>query len=373
MANRLRMGVIGCGAIAQIMHIPYIIEYDEKFELVALADAYKPILDAVGDRYHASNRYTDWREMLTRPDIDAVVIAHSGSHHDTVIASLNANKHVFVEKPLAWTMREVEEIAACAEASDRTVQLGYHKLYDPGFWYARDEVKKMRDLGFVRITVLHPTNELGFSPHRIRRGNGVIEEGHVDPGTWQAQVGAQLKGVAGGENAPLIDEALGARKGDPHLRLAYGQLIQSIIHQVYTIFGFLGEPSGVVSAAQWREGESIHVLFEYPGDVRCSLDWHYLSHLKDYSEEYAFYGNYDRVRLQLPSPYFRNFPSPVIVQGGEGELAWEKRVTVGYDEAFRNEMLAFYDNVVNHKTPVSSVQDAVKHTRFIKQIIDVMK
>jgi predicted dehydrogenase len=373
MSNRLRMGVIGCGAIAQIMHVPYIVEYDEKFELVALADAYKPILDAVADRYGVTNRYTDWREMVARPDIDAVVLAHSGSHHDTVIASLNAGKHVFVEKPLAWNVREVEDVAACASGSNRVVQLGYHKLYDPAYHFARDEVAKMRDLGFVRITVMHPTNELGFSPHRIRRGNDVVVEGHVDPGTWEHQIGMQLKGVSGGEVAPLTDEALGARKGDPHLRMAYGMLVQSIIHQVYTMFGLLGEPSGVVNASQWREGTSIHALIQYPGDVRCSLDWHYLSHLKDYHEEYAFYGNFERVKLQFPSPYFRNFPSPVIVQGGEGELAWEKRITVSYEEAFRNEMLAFHDNVVNGKTPVSSVQDGVKHARFIQQIIDVMQ
>src|SRR5438477_5123795 len=73
----LRVGVIGCGAIAQIMHIPHLVEY-EQFQLVALADSARPVLDAVADRYHVANRYTDWREMLVRPDIDAVVIAHSG-------------------------------------------------------------------------------------------------------------------------------------------------------------------------------------------------------------------------------------------------------------------------------------------------------
>ncbi len=373
MADRLRMGVIGCGAIAQIMHIPYIVEYDEKFELVALADAYRPVLDTVADHYGIANRYTEWREMISRQDIDAVLICHSGSHHDSMIATLDAGKHIFVEKPLAWNLREVQEIAACAERSDRTVQIGYHKLYDPGFLYARDEIKKMHDVGFVRITVLHPTNELGFSPYRIRRGNGVIVEGHVDPGAWESQISMQLEGVSGGEAAPLVDEVLGKRKGDPHLRMAYGLLVQSIIHQIYTMFGFLGEPLRPVSASQWREGMSIHVLAEYPGDKRVSLDWHYLSHLKDYREEYAFYGNFERVTLQLPSPYFRNFPSPVIVQGGEGELSWEKRVTVSYDEAFRNEMLAFYDNVIHHKTPVTSVQDALKHQRFIQQVIDVMQ
>jgi len=373
MTAPLRVGVIGCGAIAQIMHIPYLVEYQECFALVALADTSKPVLDAVGDFYHIADRYTDWHDLLARGDIDAVVIAHSGSHHDSVIAALDAEKHIFVEKPLAWNLREVEAIVARAATSDRILQIGYHKLYDPGYAYASAEVKKMRDLGFVRITVLHPTNELGFSPYRLRRGNGAILEGHVDPGTWESQVSAQRAGMASGDVARLVDEALGNRKDDPRLRLGYGLVTISLIHQIYMMFGFLGEPTRVVNAELWREGESIHALVEYPGDLRCSLDWHFLSHLKDYREEYAFYGNHERVTLQFPSPYFRNFPSPVIVQGGEGELAWEKRVTVSHEEAFRNELLAFYENVTQGRTPATTVADALKHARFSRSLIEAIR
>ena len=92
--------------------------------------------------------------------------------------------------------------------------------------------------------------------------------------------------------------------------------------------------------------------------------------MKDYKEEYAFFGNSDRVYMTLPSPYLDSFPSPVTVQGGDGELAWEKKVIVSYDEAFRRELLAFYDNVQGNKTPISSVEDALKHARFIQQMID---
>src|SRR5258705_3950623 len=129
MTEALHMGVVGCGAIAQIMHLPFMID-DNHFEVMALADANKAILDAVGDRYGIERRYVDWRDLMANPEIDAVALLHSGSHHDTVIAALNAGKHVFVEKPLAWNVREAEEVAACAAASDRTVQLGDHKLYD---------------------------------------------------------------------------------------------------------------------------------------------------------------------------------------------------------------------------------------------------
>src|SRR5215216_874703 len=122
--KELRFGVIGCGGIAQMMHIPHLIEHDE-FKLVALADPNEATLNAVGDRYGITERYTDYRDLLARDDIDAVGIYHGGSHRDTVIAALDANKHVFVEKPLAWNLRETEEVAARAAQSDRIVQLGY--------------------------------------------------------------------------------------------------------------------------------------------------------------------------------------------------------------------------------------------------------
>ncbi|MHB8628143.1 MAG: Gfo/Idh/MocA family protein [Aggregatilineales bacterium] len=373
MTHPLRIGVIGCGAIAQIMHLPHLTDYTEYFDLVAIADANQAVLDAVGDHFHIARRFVDWRELLASADIDAVVLSHSGSHHDAVIAALDANKHVFCEKPLGWNVREVEAVAARAAKSDRVVQIGYHKLYDPGFAYAKAHIPQMRDIALARITMLHPDNNLGLSPHRIRRGNGVINEGHADPAPWPAFVKAQLDGAAGGPVASLVDEALGARKSDARLRLGYGFLVQSIIHQVYTIFGLLGQPSRVVSTDIWREGMSIHTVIEYPNDCVCTLDFHYLPYLKDYREEYAFFGNHERLILQFPSPYYRNFPSPVIVQGGEHEQSWEKHITVSYDEAFRNELLAFAENVRLNRKPISSVDDAVQHTRFIQQMIDAAR
>jgi predicted dehydrogenase len=367
------MGLIGCGAIAQIMHIPYLIDLDEKFELVALADTHQPTLESVASHYGIAARYANWRDLVRHPGLDAVVICHNGSHHDSVTAALDAGLDIFCEKPLAWNVRLVEAVAARAAQSDRIVQMGYHKLYDPAFAYARQHVQQMRDLGFGRITVLHPANELGLSPYRIRRGHGVFQEGHIDPLDFNEQVPMQRGGLAEGSLAPFVDEALGSRKSDPALRLAYGILTISLIHQVYTLHGFLGAPLRVLQANAWRQGLSIHALLEYPNDLRVSIDWHQLNNLKDYREEYAFFGNHDRVIMQLPSPYFRNFPSPVIIQGCEGELAWEKRVIVSYEEAFRNELLAFYDNVQARRQPdLSALSDAVQHSRFIQQWIDAV-
>lgn len=369
----IRIGVIGCGAIAQVMHLPYLADHPEQFEIAALADVSGPTVEAVGERYGIERRYTDWRAMLANESVDAVGLFHGGSHHDTTIAALDAGKHVVVEKPLAWNLREAREVQAAAHKSDRTVQVAYHKLYDPGFGYAKQEIDKMRDLGFARITVLHPWNDLGLSPHRIRRGNGRIDEGHREPPTLEEEIARSLSGFTGPELGPLANEVLGDRADDPQLQVAFGIMTSSLIHQVYSMFGFLGTPNRVISTDVWRGGFSIHSVIEYSDNLLVTMDWHQLTHLKDYREEYAFYGNYERVTMQLPSPYFKHFPSPVIVQGGEGELAWEKRVTVSYEEAFHREWAAFYENVTQGKTPISNVDEAVKHMAFIQQMIEAAR
>lgn len=366
------IGVIGCGSIAQISHIPYVLNNPEQYRLVGLSDLDAELLEDVADRFHVERRFTDHHDLLAQNDLEAVIICHSGSHYQTVMDSLTAGKNIFVEKPLAWNLREVEEIAAKAAASPRIAQVGYHKLYDPAFPVAKRYVDEMKDLGFVRITVLHPTNELGFAHHRLRQGQGRVLEGHVDPGAWEHQLDMQRNGLTGGALAPLVDEALGEQKGDPVLRQAYGNLVISLTHNIYMMYGFLGDPQRVRAAEIWRQGMSIHIVVEYSPTLCCTLDWHFLSHLKDYREEYLFAGNHDRVSLNFPSPYLIHFPSPIVVQGGEGELAWEKRITVSHEEAFHRELRIFYENVQSDRKPATSVAEAVKHMRFIQEAIQLI-
>jgi len=182
MSRPIGIGVIGAGTIAQISHIPYILDDDQRFKLLAVADINASLLADVADRYHIDSRYTDYRALLDREDIEAVIICHSGSHYDSVLAALDKGKDILVEKPLAWNLREAEAIAARVAQSSQIVQMGYHKLYDPAFAVAKQQVELIEDLGYVRIAVLHPAAELGFAHLRLRRGGGRSRRGTGSPG-----------------------------------------------------------------------------------------------------------------------------------------------------------------------------------------------
>src|SRR5690242_7415104 len=92
-----RIGVIGCGEIAQIMHLPHLRELDDRFHLVSACDTDAEVLRSVALKFSIERTHPDAARLLDDEDIEAVVIATSGDHADLVLQSLDAGKHVFVE------------------------------------------------------------------------------------------------------------------------------------------------------------------------------------------------------------------------------------------------------------------------------------
>ena len=94
MKNPIRLGLIGCGGIVQQQHLPTLIELDE-VEISALADPMEDNLASVGQTtgVHTDQRYTDYRDMLSRENIDAAIIAtphnlHAQQAIDAIYAGL---------------------------------------------------------------------------------------------------------------------------------------------------------------------------------------------------------------------------------------------------------------------------------------------
>src|SRR5579864_8553731 len=116
MPERLRVGVVGCGVIAQVMHLPHLLELDELFSLEAVCDISAPTAVACAERYGDPKVFTDWAEMLQEP-LDAVLVLTSSSHAPVAVAAARAGKHVLVEKPMCLTVSEGRQmIDAAAEA-----------------------------------------------------------------------------------------------------------------------------------------------------------------------------------------------------------------------------------------------------------------
>src|SRR5262245_9362091 len=339
--NRLRVGVLGCGTVAQIMHLPYLHSMPDLFEIAALSDLSPGLLKILGERYSVpvKRQYTDYHDLLAS-DVDAVLVLSSGSHAPQILAAAKAGKHVLVEKPMCFTLREADEIIAAAKKARIKLMVAYMKRYDPGYRYAQKVVKQMKGIRYVQINTLHPSEDQYWNIH------GVTRVGDVP----QKVLAPLLK-----QQDDLIVEAIG--KVSDTIRFVYFDVILgSLVHDINALRGLIGEPEGVLYTDMWPEGEkapSITTILSYPNDIRVVYTWTYLAELRDYFEEIALMSSAKRLRIQFPSPFLKHFPTPIVWQGMEDGAAFEKRVEASFDEAFKEELKAFHDCVVSDRQPIT--------------------
>src|SRR6185312_7119656 len=110
---RLRVGLVGTGLIAQVMHLHYLTELADRFEIAAVCDIVAGNAEACAERYRIPAVFTDWQELLRHP-LDAVLVLTSGSHAPIAVAAAQAGLHVFTEKPMCFSATEGCEMVAAA-------------------------------------------------------------------------------------------------------------------------------------------------------------------------------------------------------------------------------------------------------------------
>jgi predicted dehydrogenase len=121
MKERVRIGVIGAGAIAQLAHLP-VLSKMRGAELAAICDNDRPKARALADRFGIPDTFTDIEDLLELDDIDAVVVATPNHLHEPhVLSAIAAKVHVLCERPLALNARGVERILAAAQRAGRMV------------------------------------------------------------------------------------------------------------------------------------------------------------------------------------------------------------------------------------------------------------
>ncbi|HVN82488.1 MAG TPA: Gfo/Idh/MocA family oxidoreductase [Terriglobia bacterium] len=352
---RLRVGVIGCGTIAQVMWLPNLRELDDQFELKAICDISPGVTESLGEYYSVSRRFNDYHDLV-QDDLDAVIVLTPGSHAAPAIAALEAGKHVIVEKPMCFTLREADAMIAASKRASRRLMVAYMKRYDPGYRYGRELVRSMAGLRYVQINVLHPSEPQYVSHHRIKRFNDVPQ--------------ATLEALQH-EADQLAAEAIGPVSD--RLRFLYLDVfLGSMIHDVNALRGVLGSPDQSMLTTLWPDNvtyPTITTVLSYRDGPRAVFTWSYLSELRDYFEELAFFGEESRVRIQFPSPYLRHFPTPVEVQGMENGAEWRKRVNVSYAEAFKEELLHFYECVNADREPLTNGSDGKDDIAFLQKIV----
>ena len=123
----LKIGIIGCGGIANGKHMPALKKV-EGVEMVAFCDIIKERAEKAAEEFGAPDAkvYEDYKELLKDESIDVIhVCTPNRSHSFITIDSLEAGKHVMCEKPMAKTYEEAKAMCEAAERTGKKLSIGY--------------------------------------------------------------------------------------------------------------------------------------------------------------------------------------------------------------------------------------------------------
>jgi len=138
----MRIAIIGAGRVGQ-HHADALAAFPEH-TVAAFVDVNAEQAQAMADRY-GGEAYTDGRDMLDRCDCDAVVVGVPHCLHAAVaVAALEAGKHVLLEKPMACTVAQCDEIIAAQQRAGRKLMIGYTHHFMPTLRTARDLIQAGR-------------------------------------------------------------------------------------------------------------------------------------------------------------------------------------------------------------------------------------
>jgi predicted dehydrogenase len=173
----VRFCVIGAGR-AGLIHARNLARRIRAAELVALCDADAASLQKAGAELGVTTLLADYRAVMARDDLDAVVIVTpTFLHCDIACLAAQHGKHVFLEKPMAVTVAECRRINAAVQQARVKFQIGFMRRFDAGFERAQ-EVIRSGDLG--RVMIIKSTGRGPGGPgawmYDLRKSNGIIAE-----------------------------------------------------------------------------------------------------------------------------------------------------------------------------------------------------
>ena len=348
--GRLAVGIVGCGLVAQVMHLPYLEELADRFEVRALCDISPAVLASAAERFPRARTFTDWRDLVAEP-LDAVLVLTPGSHALVAVAAAQAGRHVFVEKPMCLSVDEGTEMVEAAESADVALMVGYMKRFDPA--YERLSEVLPRDVRLARVTTLESPLEPYVAHYPLRRADDV-------PGDLVAALEE--------DDERRVTAAIGT--DDLVVRKAYRAiLLDSMVHELNALRGLLGEPDELETAAVWGEPTGVTATFSF-GETRAVFMWVDLPGIARYVGELAFFAPDERATLVFPSPFLRSMPTQLVREGGEPGTpsSWRAEETLSYEEAFRRELEEFHAAVTQGREPRTPGADALRDIALCQSI-----
>jgi len=166
--NKLKIGVIGCGTVANIGHLP-VYHKSPLTELWAVSDPLVSHLKHAQEKYNIPKIYQNPEDLLDNPEIDAISICSPHwAHSEQVIRAAENGKHILCEKPIGLNLEEVNKMIKAVEKNKVVFQTATQKRFDLGFQFIKENIisKEIGDIFHASVHWYHSMPDLGPNPKR---------------------------------------------------------------------------------------------------------------------------------------------------------------------------------------------------------------
>jgi UDP-N-acetyl-2-amino-2-deoxyglucuronate dehydrogenase len=172
--RKLNFGIIGCGRIAY-KHAEAI-KKNEKANLLSVCDVIEDRVVNYKDKYGAQEHYIDYQELLENPDLDVVSICTpSGMHAEMGIAAAKAGKHVIVEKPMAMSLQDADDLINACDENGVKLAVCFQNRFNPPVQKLRRALEEGRfgklTHGSAVVRWFRPQDYYDQAPWRGTRAN----------------------------------------------------------------------------------------------------------------------------------------------------------------------------------------------------------
>jgi predicted dehydrogenase len=336
-----KIGMIGAGFMGQHAHLENYSAIPE-CQVVALAELRPELRRRVAERYEIPRTYATHEELLSDPDVQAVVAVTARPVTGPIaLDCLMAGKHLLTEKPMASTVAQSERLVSEASSRDLIYSVGYMRRHDEGIQKAKamlDELVRTGELGaitFVRMHCFAGDDYCNIDGHVVT--DETVPEGQAD---W-----------------PLAPEWLPSERwGD------YAYFLNVFCHNI-NLLRHLLDRTPSVEFVRFENPNARLAVFDF-GGYRAVLEAGQ-STSRTWDEVTEIYFENGRMRIEAPPALLRNVPARVeLFRADQRQEIVEPQSD--WTWAFRRQAQAFVTDLRESRAPLASGADAVEDMKTME-------
>ncbi len=350
MTSPFKVGLIGLGEVAQLMHLPLLAD-DARFSIAAISDVSASLIDHVAKRYNVPTRHENAEALIADPALDAVfILTPDYLHAELLTKAIASGKHVFIEKPACLTTAELEPVLTMPQRARQVVFVGYMRRFSRPFLELKKRMPELSAIRHVRVRDI-----IREAPFFVAQTRNVFKPQDVPPALiaeGRARTQDMLRSVMG-ENCP------------PDALRAYQVLTGLSSHSVSAMRDLLGVPNSVRYATQ-HNGETVIALFDY-GHFTALYEA-VIDDVSRFDAGIEVLTQTQHFKMNYDTPYIRNLPTRLEITTSTDQETGTEVVGPVYEDPFRIELSAFLDSARNGTPHKTTLEDSMLDLRLLNDV-----